>query len=76
MKTDKKTRNQECSVIIDTDRCKGCELCMIYCKKNVLAKSKALNKIGYNPVIVENADECNACGTCYIMCPDCAVEIK
>ncbi|MFH0807892.1 MAG: 4Fe-4S binding protein [Elusimicrobiota bacterium] len=63
-------------ITIDADRCKGCGLCIIYCTKKVLAKSKTLNKIGYNSITVENPDKCNSCGTCYITCPDYAIEIK
>lgn len=64
------------SVFIETDSCKGCEFCVFYCPKKVLAKSKKLNKIGYNPAEVVDAGKCNSCGTCYIMCPEYAIEVR
>lgn len=73
MDSEKKTKPE---VIIDTDRCKGCELCIIHCSRKVLGKTKALNKIGYNAAVVVDPDKCTACGFCYIMCPDNAITIK
>ncbi|OGS21083.1 MAG: hypothetical protein A2252_03875 [Elusimicrobia bacterium RIFOXYA2_FULL_39_19] len=63
-------------VIIDTEICKGCELCVIYCPKKIIKKTHKLNKIGYNPVNVENPADCTSCGICYLMCPDYAIKIK
>ncbi|MBT8340278.1 MAG: ferredoxin family protein, partial [Desulfatitalea sp.] len=34
---------------IDTDRCKGCGLCVMVCPKKVLAISDQLNPRGYFP---------------------------
>ena len=35
------------TVVIDIDRCKGCELCIPACPPGVLVMSKATNAIGY-----------------------------
>ena len=40
-------------VTFNTDRCKGCELCVITCPKHIIAKDmEQLNRKGYHPVYV------------------------
>jgi len=62
-------------VTIDRDRCKGCELCVSVCPKQVLAMSKEINSKGYFYSQVVNQEACIACRFCGMMCPDCAIEI-
>lgn len=63
------------TVIIDTERCKGCGLCVHFCPKNVLEISDELNKKGYYPARKARPDECLFCGACCLMCPDVAISI-
>ena len=60
---------------IDTDRCKGCGLCVSVCPKNVLDISEEVNVKGYFPVYQARPDDCNFCAMCCVMCPDVAIEI-
>jgi 2-oxoglutarate ferredoxin oxidoreductase subunit delta len=62
-------------VTIDKNRCKGCELCVNYCPKQVLAMSKDINDKGYFYAQVVNQEACIACRFCGMMCPDTAIEI-
>ena len=62
--------------IIDKEKCKDCGLCIYYCPKKCLSKSKSFNKFGYNPAELMTVEKCNSCGTCYIVCPDCAITIE
>ncbi|MBP8949879.1 MAG: 4Fe-4S binding protein, partial [Candidatus Promineofilum sp.] len=39
-------------VVIDIERCKGCELCRDACPQDVLALAEELNAKGYRPVIL------------------------
>jgi len=62
---------------IDVERCKACELCIFYCPKKVLKlDSEKFNKSGYNPVKLTDEKNCNLCGICYTVCPDCVFEIR
>ena len=62
-------------IVIDQERCKGCELCIVYCPENLIRLGQDFNKAGYHPAIfIENA-ECNGCGFCYLVCPEVAIEV-
>ena len=61
-------------IIIDIERCKGCELCVVVCPKNCVSISKRSNKKGYFPAQASNAD-CTGCAMCAIICPDAAIEV-
>lgn len=59
-------------VFIKKDQCKGCELCIEFCPKNVLARSKDFNVKGYHYPIVTNGD-CIHCRLCVTVCPEYAI---
>jgi len=61
-------------VIIDTERCKGCGLCVPVCPKGILVISKRSNKHGYFPAETDNVG-CTGCAACAVICPDAAIEV-
>ena len=61
------------TVVIATDRCKGCELCIPACPPKVLSMSREKNARGYYyPVL---ADGCTGCTACHLVCPDFVFEV-
>ena len=44
-------------VVIDVERCKGCELCVSACPPRVLAMSATLNSRGFYPVALIDDEE-------------------
>lgn len=60
---------------IDEDLCKGCEICVAFCPKDVLEMSDKFNKKGVHPPRVAREEECNLCGNCMLYCPDLAVVV-
>ena len=61
-------------IIIDTERCKSCGLCLIVCPKNCIVISKHYNKNGYFPAEATNCD-CTGCAMCAIICPEAIIEV-
>ena len=61
-------------IIIDTERCKGCGLCVVVCLKNCIVISTQSNKTGYFPAQVSNSD-CTGCAMCAVICPDAIIEV-
>ncbi len=62
-------------VTIERNRCKGCELCVHVCPKQVLAMSKDINDKGYFFSHVVNQPVCIGCRFCAFICPDVAIEV-
>ena len=61
-------------IIIDTERCKGCGLCVTVCQKGCIIISKHSNKSGYFPAEPAGSD-CTGCAMCTIICPDAVIEV-
>ena len=56
------------TVAIETERCKGCELCIPACPPKVLTMSEERNALGVPfPLLHEG---CTGCGACLLVCPD------
>ncbi len=63
-------------VVIDVERCKGCELCRHACPKDVLALAEELNSRGYRPVILLDPNhDCTGCALCATFCPDGCITV-
>ena len=62
-------------VVIDRERCKGCELCRSFCPKQLIEMDTQVNAKGYCPARMTRQDECVGCTSCALVCPDCAIEI-
>ena len=58
-------------LVIATDRCKGCELCVTACPPHVLALDlSTVNGLGHHPVRLLEAARCTSCALCAKVCPD------
>lgn len=63
-------------VVVETDRCKGCELCTTVCPQDVLVMADSFNARGYKPaMLVDPAGKCTGCGLCAVICPDVVLTV-
>lgn len=63
------------ALIIDTNRCKGCGLCVVACPTHTLAlTSKEVNHKGY-AFCKEINDTCIGCASCAIVCTDGCISV-
>jgi len=61
-------------IIIDTERCKGCGLCISVCPKKGIVISTQSNKSGYFPA-QRGDDDCTGCAMCAIICPEAVIQV-
>ncbi|NJD21899.1 MAG: ferredoxin family protein [Melioribacter sp.] len=61
-------------VLIDIEKCKGCELCAAACPQESLELSRKLNSKGYH-YIVKIEDNCTGCTNCALVCPDGIIKV-
>jgi len=54
-------------IVIDEERCKGCELCTAACPKHIIVMSEHFNKKGYRPAKQINPEKCTGCAFCAIV---------
>jgi 2-oxoglutarate ferredoxin oxidoreductase subunit delta len=62
------------TIIVATDICKACELCITACPQDCLEMSSNLNVKSYHYVQLKN-NTCTGCLNCAIVCPDSAITV-
>ena len=63
-------------ITIDSELCKGCELCTAACPKELIKMAKAINSASYFPAeFTGKDDECTGCALCAVTCPEVAIEV-
>lgn len=64
------------AIVVDTERCKGCNLCVVACPLHVIAlNAKQVNKKGYTFAHQVLEDTCNGCASCATVCPDGCITV-
>lgn len=63
-------------IVVDEERCKGCEICTATCPEHVIAIAEHFNSQGYRPALYLDPEKrCTGCTLCARMCPDVAIEV-
>ncbi len=64
------------AIVVDTERCKGCNLCVVACPLHVIAlNAKQGNKKGYTFAHQVLEDTCNGCASWATVCPDGCITV-
>ena len=61
------------TIVMQAERCKGCELCIPACPVGVLRMSDVRNEKGY--LVPELLDGCTGCTACQLICPDFVFDV-
>lgn len=62
-------------VLIDPERCTGCNLCVVLCPVDCLALGATTNSMGYRVAVLAREDACTGCEVCGHTCPHLAIEV-
>ncbi len=63
------------TIVVDTERCKGCAVCTTACPLDVLGMSTEVNSKGYTFATMVKADQCTGCASCGVICPDSCITV-
>ncbi len=64
------------AIVVDVERCKGCGLCTVACKQQLITLTgKTVNHKGYPYAEQTDWEQCNGCTACAIVCPDGCITV-
>jgi 2-oxoglutarate ferredoxin oxidoreductase subunit delta len=63
------------AIVVDIERCKGCEVCIEACPTDVIALADQVNSKGYRYAYMEHPEACTGCTNCAIVCPDGVISV-
>jgi len=62
-------------IVVDIQRCKGCQVCVDACPTEVIGMSQEVNSKGFRYAFMADADACIGCSNCAIVCPDGVITV-
>jgi 2-oxoglutarate ferredoxin oxidoreductase subunit delta len=63
------------AIVVEIEKCKGCEVCVVNCPSDVIRLSREVNGKGYHFAYMEHPEACTGCANCAIVCPDAVITV-
>ncbi|PVZ09176.1 4Fe-4S dicluster domain-containing protein [Porphyromonas loveana] len=64
------------AVVVNTQRCKGCNLCVVACPTKTLElHPNEVNDKGYHYSYMKEPENCIGCTSCAMVCPDGCITV-
>ena len=63
------------AIVVDIEKCKGCEICIVSCPTHVIQLEKEVNGKGYHYAYMEQPEACIGCANCAVVCPDGVITV-
>ncbi|MGL4909396.1 MAG: 4Fe-4S dicluster domain-containing protein [Bacteroidales bacterium] len=63
------------AIVVNTEKCKGCSVCVVNCPTKVIALSPEVNSKGYHYAFMQSPDACTGCTSCALVCPDSVISV-
>ena len=63
------------AIVVDVERCKGCEVCTVNCPTDVIGMAAEVNGKGYHYAYMKDPEACTGCTNCAIVCPDGVITV-
>ena len=63
------------AIVVDSEKCKGCGVCVVNCPTKTIALAREVNGKGYNFAHMANPESCTGCSNCATVCPDTVITV-
>ena len=63
------------AIVVDTEHCKGCSLCVVACPTKVIELNPDVNGKGHHYAYMKNPEACIGCASCGLVCPDSVITV-
>ncbi len=63
------------AIVVNTEKCKGCNLCVVACPTDVIELHEDVNARGFQYAYPARHYDCTGCVSCAMVCPDLVITV-